>query len=675
VSEIAPVKCLIEVFPQPGFFDDHFCKGWTVISGDKYNDGDLSYFGGNPSAAGNFEKTVPNLNTNVYTKLQVRCVDSTIRWYLGVYDGATWVNVIVKNAGETGFFEGNMPADKVISKIRVQTDSVGYDYWTCLDYIAICKSTVLTPILSGDVVDEHTITRPLLSQGINGARLTITNFNGENTGKIKPHDVIIIWLARDSVNLGDPEYKAFGGRVVNPTYFAKGQGAFFIKLDCHGHAYELINPPALLQKLYTATNGRTIIEDALALASYVTRHPINSKWFNAGGASGSTDDRINSTHDCEYDEVIPKTVIDEICDKASNPVGVKGFDIVEMPSGVLIGHLRNSLDFTSPIASITPETYSKSEDVHRVKNKIKIYGAKEKAYPSDKDAWTESLTPADGSWSAGGGTMDISFDTSAKIKGTGSIKLNVNTANYYGRAVFTFNSGKEPDCGGFRDDYANVQFQIDISTNYSGEFTLILEDDSGRWAAKELKLSLGKWILVDLPSSRKKADAWSGSQIANFNWGKIKKLIFDCHFSGTGTGAFWIDNLFFNQRHFEGSAEDATSQQNYGVRCPESEIDESLRNDAECTARATALKDFLKNPVTSLENVLVDGDYYYNPGDRQRVIVSNDNYDVYSRIVEIQHKVVGVTWDAILKLSDEPQYQEHIFKKITTNILLLKRVG
>jgi len=322
------------------------------------------------------------------------------------------------------------------------------------------------------------------------------------------------------------------------------------------------------------------------------------------------------------------------------------------------------------------EHYKKEDDVHRVRNKIKVYGAAERAYPLDKDLWTESSTPADGSWASGTGTGSVSFDTTQKIKGTGSIKLTVGGSDYYGRLIFTLNAGKEANCYDVPDGYADVTFQIKLEDAYSGDITLLLEDDAGKQCNKQLKVKKNEWVLINASCGRGAKDQWTYIFDSAFNWKKVKKVDITCHFPATGTGAFWVDNLFFNKRRFEGSAEDAASQAKYGVRWKEPIIDDSLKSDAECLKKAESFRDFLKEKVITLTDFEVEGDNGFNPGDKQLVTISNDNINEYFRILEIRHVVKGVNWSTFLTLTNAPQFIDYVFMSIDERLKRLeKRAG
>jgi len=654
LSEVAPAKVRVEILRGPPyFFDDHFCKyTWNVNQGGLDKDGDVMaiIIGTGYSMAWVSHPIGATINTNPWRYIAVRVAADFL--------GTKWT-VKAKLAGVMKTYQEFTDTGLKTLDLYALNGNVHFDYdeitievygavgnYVKLDYVGICKNTVLTPIGVGDVVEDLTITKPVLSQGVSGAKLTIPNFAGAYNGQINKHDVIIIWLARSSVNLGEAAYKVFGGRVVCPSYRARGYGAHYVDLDCHGHAYELINPPALLQKLYAGTNGRTIIEDAVAVCSYLVKHPTAAKWFDNAGASGSTDDRINSTHECEYDEVKPKTVIDEISEKASNPAGVKGFDLVEMPSGVLMGHLRNSLDFVSPIDSITPEQYRKSEDIHRIKTRNPVYGAKEKFCPINDD-WSESTD----NWTGLSDTT-ISLDASDKKRGNYSIK-----ATHVGDppACYFYRTFPAIDCQ-WKYKKLHVWYKPGavayairlFAPNMDNRFERFYIVESAEWIEKN----------YDLGPKYEEATGYFGwKKVGSADWKNIQGIHFSCN-----QNVAHVDDILFGPTRYYDLADPPT--EDYGIRFAEPIIDDSLNSDAECLARSESLRDFLKDPVITLENIWVDGNHSYTPGDRQRVIVSNDNYDAYSRIIEVQHKVVGVTWDIILKLSNEPQYIDYVLRII-----------
>jgi len=664
MSEIKPPKVRVEIFRGPGFFDDSFAKGWSVITGGYQSSGDEVIVTG-LNTPGRIEKSFSTLNRLTYPKLIVRVtkiIGENTRWGIKLWDGIGWNDIFTDQSG-TGLFETTIWTPNAnVSQIALLRENSGpASDQVFFEYVAICKATVLVPDL-GDLAEEMTITSPILSRGISGAKFSIPNFNGAYNGLISNHDIVIIWLARDEANLAKPEYKAFGGRVVNPAKRGVQQGEFYVTLDCHGHGSELNIPPGLLQKLYSAVNGRTIIEDALALCSYFAKHPIAAYWFDKDGASGSTDDRINSTHDVMYDEVVPMNVITEILEKAKNPSAVQGFDAYDTPAGCLVGHLINSLDFTSEITSITPRTYVNNDDSLRVTNKRLVYGAAAAAIPANKDDYSDSLT----NW-----TGDVMLYAGWKALGSYSICISTpggGAASAYGKRTFGAVNvlfPKMPKSFDFmlRGHYCAKLTNIKISLLAPDEANYFFvnkqfSNPDAYFPAQEVSYRIGN----DQEGS---GDDNKWGKVGSPNWQNLQGWRFDLTFSESVISqGVDVDAIHFGTKRFSGLAEDAASQASYGIRCPEPIVEDSLQSDAECLARAQSIVAVEKDPVITIPDVIVDGDHRYKPSHRQRIVVSNDGLDAYFRIVEVKYKIQLAQWDAILILSNEPQLIDFVFKQM-----------
>jgi len=667
MSEVAPAKCRVEIFRGPPyFFDDHFLKyTWTPSYASTYKNGDIVNVYITEPTWGKITHTFgETINTNPHRFLVIRVTALTgTSWFIEATLGGTVQ--VSKTFTDLGVKIIDLYAEKGAhfdyDRITVGVNGATNNYVQA-DYYAVCKQTLLVPIDSGDVVEQLTITKPVLSQGIGGAQLTLPNFNGALNGEINKFDNIIIWLTRTEADLGKPDVKEFGGRIIKTTNRANEYGAFYIDLDCHAYAHELNVPPSLFQKAYSAVNGRTIIEDALAVANYITKHPLGPQWFDSGGASGNTDDRINSTHDVEYDEVLPMSVIQEILDKACNPNGVVGFDIYEMPSGVLIGHLRNSLDFTNP-TTVIPASYEKGEDIHRVQNKVKVYGAHEKNFPSDLDSWTDSLS---------GWTANATFfylDTDVKRKGSYSLYLHTPTTGYtelhrtfdalskYGKFVMWVRTPSGLGSGG----YAKVRLWCPDSSNYfEADITSIVNANcAGQWGIVSLALALRSGELYN--ADHNPSGIWT--KVGNPQWYLISGLQIIMQNNTASRWVHYDGDMGFINGPFSAIVSDSPSIAKYGVRTAKPISDDSLYSDSECQAGAQSIVEALKDPVITLSNIAVDGDHF-NPADRQRIIVSNDNFDAYFAILQFQHQVVGPIWDSTLSLSLESECIDYVFRKL-----------
>jgi len=159
---------------------------------------------------------------------------------------------------------------------------------------------------------------------------------------------------------------------------------------------------------------------------------------------------------------------------------------------------------------------------------------------------------------------------------------------------------------------------------------------------------------------KKNSDQWTHSifNTQPFNWASVKKLVFYSDFSGTGTGSFWIDNLFFNQCRWEATEEDLTSQSSYGLR-ELVEVDEELHSDNESMLKAKALLTHLKDPaeyITLRSNVIDYGTNRILPGDKIHVTLPNENIDADYRIISVEYRVLAAeqTLEITLELGKEP---------------------
>ena len=351
---------------------------------------------------------------------------------------------------------------------------------------------------------------------------------------------------------------------------------------------------------------------------------------------------------------------------SADKAGVIGFDFRVESDAKFAFFPRNSK--TSPVSlSELIEVSEYRKDIHRIRNRITVFGAAEKAKPANKDSWTEDLTKqgtgstaklihADGEWTVGAGD-DINVDASEKIVGSKSVRLTVSESNYYGRVLFTFYTGKTVNA----DKYPSLTFQLKIPDDYSGAVTIQLIDGAEQIVRKEIHVqNNGEWSLQTFSVGKKASDQWT-VDIFNtqpFNWENIWRIDITCHFSGTGTGSFWVDNLFFNRRRWEATQEDSTSQSNYGLR-ELVEVDEELHSYNECDLRAKALLAHLKDPaeyITLRSNVVDYGTNPILPGDKIHVTLPNENIDADYRIISVEYRVIAAEQmlEITLELGKEP---------------------
>jgi hypothetical protein len=493
---------------------------------------------------------------------------------------------------------------------------------------------MLTPSNVGGLNDvvELNVTLPVLEMGVAGANLMLQNINGAYTGAISQFDRIIIYIYRE----GSVEKKVFGGWIIDWGY--KGRPMeYYIYLNCMDLGQQLQAPETLMQKFYSATNGKTIILDAVANCSV-----LSNKFVDVDGD-------IASTHTVTFDEVLPYEVVNDVCSKATTVGGVVGFDGYVDPAGNVHvfkrGKYTSSVDLTDKIAE-----YNHAFDCHRIRNKIKVYGKQENGmYPSTGDDWTESnidgwstdyLTLSNAVPSIGAKVGSGDLHGGADSTGIGSVWRTIPSSTFFGKGEFTNISWYM--CHGVLG-IANVTIRLrkDSNNYFEHNFAQInFKDDGWQYAFLEL------------------GDMQQWTKVGTLEWSEITQLLFYC--DGQAYDHFYFDGLHFGGGRYRGEASNSVSIAKYGTRYEQPQTNDELTSDAECQLKAQSLVDFLKEPIESL-NMTVVGDNNLTPGDKIHVAISNDNLDAYYRILEVRHRVEDVKWDSLLKLSNEPKMIDYIF--------------
>jgi len=655
-------KCRIGVFREPAFFDDNFIKGWTAVSGTYTVNGDeITIIGFN--AVGRVEKNVGAIDSVTYSKLIV-CVTevngANTTWGVKIHrtDG-NWYNVAAGQTG-TGVFSFSLATGNPIDKIALLEEYVGnFTNNVKFDYVAICKNPLLTPVTEdlsvADAIESLEITLPILSRGLAGAKFKLPNFNQQYTGKVKEHDVTLIWLYRT----GDTAKKVFGGRVSKVSYEGTaGAPEYYIYVECMDHGDEMQVPPSLLQKVYTGTNGKTIIKDAVALCSYLSNYGVDRS--NA----------IASTHSYVFDEKTPWNVIRDVADACQTSSGAVGFDGYVDPAGNLWifarGANNSTVDLTDKIIR-----YKIEYDTYRVKNKIKVYGKagqigvpgdSGRCEPSDMDSWTvDSLD----NWILDIGAAKYVSMTIKKVGAT-SLQCNTQTDSPY---EVKFHRNLSSICLFGKGAYQTLNFFIMIYWGPAGTKTVQLyaPDSSNYFYATMNVTTYNNWAFnqFELGPNQEYDEVKNPSgpwhKVGSPSWANITAIAFDIT-SNQADGVF-LDGLYFGHGRWRGTAEDSTSQSLYGVRMPEPTIDDSLTSDDECSKRAQSLLAYYKDKVTTL-TVETFGNNAFKPGDMQNITLSNDNISGSFRILEITHTLQDVLWKTELLMSNEPIMIDYIFRKM-----------
>lgn len=217
--------------------------------------------------------------------------------------------------------------------------------------------------------------------------------------------------------------------------------------------------------------------------------------------------------------------------------------------------------------------------------------------------------------------------------GSCSIKHTTSTPDYYGRLRLIIPSGWQPNL----NKYPTLQFQIRRQSAFSSQANVILQDNTGKWATRWFDFAADKWYAQKFNAGKKYENEW-GWVDAGFNWEIINEIMWDVHFSGTGTGSFWVDNLFFNHARWSAT---------YGSGSRElAETDEELHSDNECLLRAKALSDYLSGPAEYIKVTSDVVDYGSTPilaGDRTWVTLPNENVDGYYRVIRVEYRLIAET--------------------------------
>lgn len=328
--------------------------------------------------------------------------------------------------------------------------------------------------------------------------------------------------------------------------------------------------------------------------------------------------------------------------------GVIGFDSRVAPDGKYEFFPRNSKTCSVSLSErLERGEYSKS--IFRKRDKIFVEGAAEKKYPSD-ESWTETLdidsTPPN-DWVSGTGTGSVSLDSVTKAVGSYSIKHTTNTADYYGTLRLVIPTGMQPNLATFPSSH----FLIARESDFSSMADIRLFDNTAKEAIRWITIpEADEWLLMKLNAGPKYENEWNAVD-AGFNWEIINEIWFEVHFPGTGTGSFWVDNLFFN--HARWSATYGSGERELP------ETDEELHSDAECLRRAKALFNYFSGTaehIKLISDVIDYGTTPILPADRIWVTLPNENVNGYYRVIypEYHLRARDQTLEMTLELGKEP---------------------
>lgn len=335
-----------------------------------------------------------------------------------------------------------------------------------------------------------------------------------------------------------------------------------------------------------------------------------------------------------------KDLLDKIASTADK-AGVIGYDFRIEFDGLFAFFPRGSK--TSPISLADVNKYSNyRRTVHRIRNRILIYGAQEKTYPLDMDSWTESLTD----WSSDGyGTLSTSTD---KVYGAYSIQVQRND-----RYVQMTRSNIGPvKCGfGTPDHFNTKNLFFYPHANAIGKSQIAIHFYAPdalnfiSWFLPYDSFQMEKWNGLKLTFGPKEPHVHVGPAegiwwyTGNPDWNDIQKVKFTMDHSGSTDTSLKVDKMYFSGARWSAIAENIADPTDIREM---TETDEELHSDAECLARAEAYLDWLKDEaeLLTLQTEILDfGSNRIQPGDMQPVVLPNENVNKSFRVLNIDYNL------------------------------------
>ena len=287
--------------------------------------------------------------------------------------------------------------------------------------------------------------------------------------------------------------------------------------------------------------------------------------------------------------------------------------------------------------------YTVRRSLENLKNNITVYGAWDENFitkvPQD-ESWTEP-TAGGGvppEWTATLGTL--SMDTVDKVQGTASLKCAAvfgGVTNWkvdfyrYLKPQYAFISGNART---ITQSFSRLHFQAKGPSAPVNDAVYLWAPDSSNYFWKAIGW-IDSWQTSNftLPTT----DTLSGwTKVANAEAGFITAMQFKCEWSG---GAFdaRLDDLALQGGRFCYSISDPTSITGYGQR-DLVVIEDSLKSNAQCEARARTLLYQRKDPITETEISLL-GNTNILVGDRIALNLPRASVNANFDITEVDHTV------------------------------------
>jgi len=495
----------------------------------------------------------------------------------------------------------------------------------------------------------HTITsdalsiriREVLTDAIGTFEFTLpTKKNGDYLyNDINPFDMVKIWLDYDSV----PATPLTIGRIYEITAPLQLQQGF-IRVFAGKNQGEILERRIKTRKAWVATAASTIVAElANDLGLGTGQIETDTTSVTMTSDADTYFDLLKRLSDFWYDS--GNQIKKDFCVNVDNelvwksrPLRTAGVETLTVGGNLL--------------------SYNLLTDTNSLKNKIFVYGKKApfnpkdptvvgRKYPTNGDAWTwvagwvadkgavssESVTVKVGTTS----TKCIDSAHEAEFEYDFSETLCVEGLEGYSILEFYFQTNNT-----FVDHTFYVRLWAPDESNY---YEIALPDNEAWNAWKLFQIALGNHNLYNATTNPEGQWVAHGTP----SWETLGGIEFYA-ISGTGFTCY-VDGLCFNFGRWRSTAENATSQTNYGVR-ELSIVNDDLGTDLECQHHAESLLYQKKDPVKRLDFVT-----YGNPniliGDKLTITLPAENIsNQYFYVTTVEHIFTDKGWQTMVLALD-----------------------
>lgn len=380
----------------------------------------------------------------------------------------------------------------------------------------------------------------------------------------------------------------------------------------------------------------------------------------------------------EYENTPVFDIVKYIAESADKQ-GAIGYDFRVAPDGKFEFFPRMSK--TSAVSLSERIEYSEyRRDIHGVRNKVYVYGAKSKKLPTDADE--DGLTENLNNWISNGdlstSVYHVAEDGQTKYADSYSIYAVLSSGNeIWLRRVIA-----QTKCNG-QDGFKQIRFWLMWGRQDTGSPSsakLRLYTDLSNYFEADILPLLGaqnQWQKITV-----RTDQPTWSVVGSPSWSNINGIWFIVTHPSAVTPNIRVDHLVFEDCRFSAVQGDVNSQNSYGLR-ELTETDEELKSDNECLLRAKALLAYLKDPAEyiTLRSTVIDyGNTPILPGDKVYVSLPNENVSGYFRILSVEYHVdaEAQTLEITLELGREtPLLADYLYvlKSRTESLSRLKAGG